>query len=178
MLRKASVSVLALVACTSLAAAADFNGPSYRGSLKDDDAAPAAHSWTGFYVGVNGGYARGDGTVDPGHDTEFDGWAGSGQIGYNLQLGQILIGIEADYQWPISRTASSSCRQVDLRACGGTSVRPDSDKRRPGRSPRVRRNPRQAVRLGDRVGSISARAEEPLTPNILELLNLSKSCVH
>jgi len=158
MLRKASVSVLALVACTSLAAAADFNGPSYRGSLKDDDAAPAAHSWTGFYVGVNGGYARGDGTVDPGHDTEFDGWAGSGQIGYNLQLGQILIGIEADYQW------------ADLK--DSFIVLPT------GRSPRVRRKLLSAPYSFVAAGSISARAEEPLTPNILELLNLSKSCVH
>ena len=47
-----------------------------------------------------------------------------------------------------------------------------------GRSPRVRRNQMIPLEAAAYFGSISARAEEPLTSKVLELLYLSKSCVH
>jgi outer membrane immunogenic protein len=115
MLFRTSASVIALVACTSLAAAADLNGPSYGGSLKDDYAAPAAHNWGGVYIGANLGYAWGDlkvrdmnytyqeppqlaGPLEGTAKLSTDGWFGGAQIGYNLQSGRFVIGVEADIQ--------------------------------------------------------------------------------
>ncbi len=50
--------------------------------------------WTGLYVGLHGGpgWAK-DNVLDT------NGWAGGIQAGYNLQLGAIVAGIEADYTW-------------------------------------------------------------------------------
>jgi len=111
MLFRTSASVIALVACTSFAAAADLGGPSYGGSLKDDFVAHASHSWSGFYVGLNGGYAWGnfnigsvasddpeDENVPPASKISTDGWLGGGQIGFNVQSGRFVFGLEADWQ--------------------------------------------------------------------------------
>jgi outer membrane immunogenic protein len=89
---------VALAAGISTAAYADGYGPgpSY---------APRYNpTWTGFYVGVNGGYAWSD------YSDQFSvpavsfgglapkGGFGGGQIGYNWQAGHILLGVEADIQ--------------------------------------------------------------------------------
>ena len=85
-------------------------------------AAPAAPppTWTGFYIGINGGGAWG--TVDPhardiGPDSFFAGgnvpavlFGGSqsintsgalagGQIGYLYQSGPVILGVEASFDW-------------------------------------------------------------------------------
>lgn len=67
-------------------------------------------SWTGFYIGANGGYGWGssvgtityttnlgatDTSAGPGGAT---GWFGGGQIGYNWQTGPFVLGVEADIQ--------------------------------------------------------------------------------
>lgn len=69
----------------------------------------AVSSWTGFYLGLHGGYAWGDSTatavtgnanfpvgstVSSGHP---DGGLFGAQIGYNYQISQWLIGLEGDY---------------------------------------------------------------------------------
>lgn len=71
------------------------------------DDAPAAYSWRGFYVGLNGGYAWGStdpvivsggaasgalAAIDP------EGWLGGAQLGYNAQFGNFVLGAEADLQ--------------------------------------------------------------------------------
>lgn len=65
-----------------------------------------AFSWTGFYVGANVGYGWGDADHLAGptsgtgiNDLDIDGWLGGGQIGYNWQINQFVIGGEADLQW-------------------------------------------------------------------------------
>jgi outer membrane immunogenic protein len=62
-------------------------------------------SWTGFYVGVNGGYGFGrsswsDQTVgaDSGRFNTHGALLG-GQLGYNWQLGSVVFGIETDADW-------------------------------------------------------------------------------
>jgi outer membrane immunogenic protein len=73
-----------------------------------------SHNWTGFYAGVNAGYGWGNG------DTSFDplpsavafanlapttlrpnpgGLIGGLQVGYNLQSGRLVWGIETDFQF-------------------------------------------------------------------------------
>lgn len=63
------------------ASAADIARPVYK-------APPvvAAYNWTGFYVGIHGGYAWGDlntGAFAGSHSV--DGWFGGGQLGWNWQ---------------------------------------------------------------------------------------------
>ena len=91
----AAVSTLVL---TQFASAADM-------PVKAPLAPPAVipYSWTGFYVGINGGYSWGPWhstdlsgvTVDP----KVDGWLGGLQAGYNWQIDQRwVIGLEGDIQ--------------------------------------------------------------------------------
>lgn len=63
--------------------------------------APQSHAqvfgtgpWTGLYVGAHGGYGWAQDS-----DPSLNGWAGGLQVGYNLQLGSALVGIEGDYTW-------------------------------------------------------------------------------
>lgn len=86
---------------------------------------PAYRPWTGFYIGVSGGYGWGAdrdsdvklnpiGTPDPGNglpstfldvgvnkiptslNSRADGLIGGGHVGYNLQSGVLVMGIVAD----------------------------------------------------------------------------------
>jgi outer membrane immunogenic protein len=105
-------SILALGAGGS-ALAADVRLPVYK-------APPpvAVYSWTGFYVGGNIGYSWGkadtdvaipgftvDGTFDldiPGatvsDSSKLKGIIGGGQVGYNVQTGYWVFGLELDWQ--------------------------------------------------------------------------------
>src|SRR5690606_29442727 len=119
MCKKSISSIFALVALTGYAGAADLGGPSYEGSLKDDYVAPVAHSWTGFYVGANIGWAWSgnitaaltpanaatqkflddaitEGWVPSKHEGKADGVIGGVQAGYNWQSGSVVFGLEAD----------------------------------------------------------------------------------
>jgi len=82
-------------------------------AVKAPPPAPApVPTWTGFYVGVNGGYGW-SASNDPvvvnfpseaivGRVSTFklepEGGFGGGQIGYNVQRGNIVFGVEADIQ--------------------------------------------------------------------------------
>ena len=64
-----------------------------------------AFTWTGFYVGVNGGYATTDiearGVVlsrDLSVSLGPNGFVGGAQAGYNHQIGSVVLGLEADIQ--------------------------------------------------------------------------------
>jgi outer membrane immunogenic protein len=72
------------------------------------------YSWTGFYVGINGGYGWGnaDTDFDPGPtvhsfgalapttlNPDPDGFVGGGQIGFNWQCNKwFVLGLESDFQ--------------------------------------------------------------------------------
>ena len=68
-------------------------------------AAPV-YSWTGFYLGLNGGYSWGrsstDFTVTGGTvgsvSRDLNGGLGGGQIGYNWQVQTFVFGVELDIQ--------------------------------------------------------------------------------
>jgi outer membrane immunogenic protein len=75
-------------------------------------AAPPVFSWSGLYVGLNGGYHVGrydNAAVAPGAGDGPDGTSGrtspaggvfGGQIGYNWQVMPTwLLGVEGDFQW-------------------------------------------------------------------------------
>jgi outer membrane immunogenic protein len=58
------------------------------------------YNWTGFYVGVNGGYGFGKSkwsSLPSGFDVK--GGMFGGQLGYNWQFGQFVYGLEGDVDW-------------------------------------------------------------------------------
>jgi outer membrane immunogenic protein len=59
--------------------------------------APPAFTWTGFYIGVNGGWGF-SGTQNNSFGNINGGLVG-GTIGYNYQMGQFVIGYEGDVDW-------------------------------------------------------------------------------
>lgn len=91
------VAALGLLAAGA-ASAADL--PSRKGPVEAPIYAPM-FTWTGFYVGANAGYAWGqiDSTgLGVLNFNDPDGFTGGGQIGYNYQMGQFVLGLEADFQ--------------------------------------------------------------------------------
>jgi outer membrane immunogenic protein len=99
-MRKFSISLLSAIALIVPAAASAADMPV---KARPMTAAPA-FSWTGIYVGANAGYAWGDttGTFFTGAPGNYNinGPLAGGQIGGNYQFANnIVIGLEADYQW-------------------------------------------------------------------------------
>jgi outer membrane immunogenic protein len=96
-MRKWLVAAAIAALSISSAAAADLSRPMYT------KAPPpvAAFDWTGFYIGANIGYGFGhaDGTtLGVSGSEDLNGVLGGGQIGYNWQVGNWILGIEADGQ--------------------------------------------------------------------------------
>lgn len=97
MIKKTLLASAILVATISATQAADVD-------------AATAFDWTGFYAGVHGGYGvpSFDGAFDTGElpgdpesvtygdDINADGLMGGIQAGYNHQINNIVVGIEAD----------------------------------------------------------------------------------
>ena len=124
-MKKILLSSVALATMAGAALAADL--PSRRVAPAPYVAVPV-FTWTGFYVGVNAGYGFSDsnnrnfgfngpltavgptatpvvafpGTVfgnNGANGQNRDGFVGGGQIGYNYQFGNIVVGVEADIQY-------------------------------------------------------------------------------
>lgn len=93
----ASVAAFGIIAAGA-ASAADL--PSRKGPIAAPVYIPPVFTWTGFYVGGNAGYGWGNvnanGFANVG---DLDGFVGGGQIGYNYQMGQFVLGLEADLQY-------------------------------------------------------------------------------
>ena len=99
----AGAAVLTLIVFSSSLAHAD-------GMPGSPEPAYAPFSWTGFYIGANGGYGN---TYDRIENIDLSsnlgfaaatrgvqpqGGFGGGQLGYNWQQGPLLLGVEADLQ--------------------------------------------------------------------------------
>lgn len=91
---------------------------------------PPPPSWTGFYIGANGGTGWGTTSTSvnvgqtlalngipgvnltvPLSQTSLNGWLAGGQIGYNYQIGNFLVGIEGEADWA-NLTGTSPCVAV------------------------------------------------------------------
>lgn len=122
MLKRILLGSVALGALASTALAADL--PSRRAPVPY--VAVPVFTWTGFYIGGNLGYAFSSdsnvfttgqaaanvanvaGGARPGVvRLDQDGFSGGGQIGYNYQFGNIVLGVEADAAYTdLSRTTT------------------------------------------------------------------------
>jgi len=122
-MRKLLIVGAAVAVLATPALAADLARPVYKAPPAPP---PPALSWTGFYIGLNGGYGWNDATgrstcVTPGgvfFGAGCDAGAGNivkpagglfgGQIGYNMQSGPIVYGLESDIQWSDIRDSVSA----------------------------------------------------------------------
>ena len=110
-----------LLALVTSASAADMASPTYVKTAPTVTAMPLAYDWSGFFAGVNGGYAWSRTSVNSVPNSSFvtdfpapsafiianqprgldrNGFTGGGQLGYNAQLGSIVYGVEADINYP------------------------------------------------------------------------------
>ena len=87
-------------------------------------------SWTGFYIGANGGYGWGHQNVNIAGTPPFDAFVGSAidpviaanpngflgglQAGYNYQFNSVLLGVESDLDW-----SDIQKKQTDNRTAAG-----------------------------------------------------------
>lgn len=105
MLRRLILASAGVLALTAAASAADMYVPgpvAGPGGYKDG---PWLPTWAGFYAGVQGGWSQID---DKQHlssptfalaiDNPADGGVFGGHIGYNLQSGRVVYGVEADFE--------------------------------------------------------------------------------
>ncbi|WOH63081.1 porin family protein [Bradyrhizobium sp. BWA-3-5] len=130
-MKKLAITATALVLGTASASAADLAARPY---TKAPVPVAAVYNWTGFYIGVNGGYAWNDSqdvavsgspliTAAQPLTVPFavrglkpEGGLAGGTVGYNWQFGRGLVGIEADFDWADIRDS----RFIDLPAAGPT----------------------------------------------------------
>jgi outer membrane immunogenic protein len=108
-----------LAACAALLAAATAAPATAADLPVPFKAAPsyaAPFNWSGFYVGINGGYGWGRSNwTDPvaavtTGDFNLTGAMAGGTVGYNLQMGQFVLGFEGDVDasW-MKGTDSTAC---------------------------------------------------------------------
>lgn len=100
--RAAFLAVVASSACVQAASAADLGGPSRRPIHDGPSTYGPAFTWTGLYIGAHVGYGWSDADwqfdATPGVSTNHSGSGAlaGGQIGYNIQTGRMVFGVEAD----------------------------------------------------------------------------------
>jgi outer membrane immunogenic protein len=123
-LAAACLAAACVVASAISAQAADLpaqsNSPPY---YKAPSGPP--FNWTGFYAGINGGFAWGRSSwsdpvvgADSGKFNTSGGLVG-GQLGYNWQTGSVVLGIETDADWMSIKGSSAGTGGVCLGEGGG-----------------------------------------------------------
>ncbi|HEV7256019.1 MAG TPA: outer membrane protein [Mesorhizobium sp.] len=109
-MKKLLIAAALLAGASSTALAAD--------AIVDIPEAPIAivdtFTWTGFYVGLHAGYGFGDTETEyyigddafgntagfePNQDYDIDGFLGGVQVGYNHQINNLVLGVEADFSF-------------------------------------------------------------------------------
>jgi outer membrane immunogenic protein len=99
-LSRAGFAAAALLIAPIAAQSADLNRGSYKAPAYS---APAYANWTGFYVGINGGYGFGksswSGAGFTTGDFDVKGAQAGGTAGYNFQTGVWVWGLEGDFDW-------------------------------------------------------------------------------
>lgn len=71
---------------------------------------PAYATWSGFYVGVNGGYGFGKSDwTDPADSLSPKGFLGGATLGYNMQTGTWVWGVEGDIDYTSMKGTDDAC---------------------------------------------------------------------
>lgn len=93
---RAVLPALCGIGLISVANAADLS-PAYKAGTASAAVATTVANWTGLYIGGNIGYGWGKLTFANG-GMRPSGINGGGQIGYNYQVDNFVLGIEGDFQ--------------------------------------------------------------------------------
>jgi outer membrane immunogenic protein len=104
---KKILAASALSLLPTLALAADL--PRRSMALAPSPVAAPLFTWTGFYAGANAGYGWGEtrfGRTYSGK-TDVDGPTVGAQLGYNHQVGMVVMGLEGDLGWANVKGAST-----------------------------------------------------------------------
>jgi outer membrane immunogenic protein len=106
--------LISLLAAHGAGAADVGSRPVYKAAPAALPPLPAAYNWTGFYLGINAGGAFGTSRwTAPGADTgnfDINGAMVGGTIGYNVQAGPAVWGLEADANYTdISGSTNVNC---------------------------------------------------------------------
>ena len=126
MKRMLFAGALSLFAATPAAFAADLPaGPPAQAPAAYVPVVTPVYNWSGIYIGINGGYSFGStdwssptaGVVGTGTFNTNGGLVG-GTAGFNFQSGQIVYGIEGDWDWAGIKGTSSSATAT-IGACPG-----------------------------------------------------------
>lgn len=90
-------SVLLLAPAAALAA----DLPRRSAAVAPAPYAAPVFAWSGPYAGLNAGYAWGDSKLSSGRtgSADVDGWLAGAQLGYNHQIGSMVVGVEGDVNW-------------------------------------------------------------------------------
>jgi outer membrane immunogenic protein len=117
-MKRVVLACVGIAALGGVAAAADLPPSSAVPSYKAPAVyAPPAYTWSGLYLGINGGGAWGRSSwTTPGSFNTTGGFVG-GTIGYNYQMDQAVLGIEGDIDWANINgsvsCAAGSCKTND-----------------------------------------------------------------
>ena len=114
------IAVLILIGLTQMATAGPERLLSGK-EMKEVAPAPAPEcNWTGFYIGLEGGYGGGNlkWTVQDQKtfpettiiEHQQEGFFGGGELGYNFQIGRFVVGAEGDFSYS-DVTAHTSMNQ-------------------------------------------------------------------
>jgi outer membrane immunogenic protein len=106
MLKKCVGRALAGMALLVLAGTANADGP-YRpgpGPGMVILEPPPIFTWSGFYIGGNIGAAWANSTLTDqlttsSYTTDHNGFIGGGQLGFNYQIRNLVLGVEWDFDW-------------------------------------------------------------------------------
>jgi outer membrane immunogenic protein len=90
-MKKLLLASVGVVAMATAATAADLPA---RYPTKAPAYVVPLYNWTGFYLGAHVGWGWAD--FDGGKD---NGFVGGGQLGFNYQINQFVIGVEGDVSW-------------------------------------------------------------------------------
>jgi outer membrane immunogenic protein len=112
-MKRLFLACVGVAALTGAAAAADLYRPAPAPYYKAPAYAPA-YTWSGFYIGVNGGWGWGSSSWDsvsaPTGDFDISGGVVGGTLGYNYQFQQAVLGVEGDVDWSdIDGTTFANC---------------------------------------------------------------------
>jgi len=108
-MKRLFLAAAALVALAGLASAADLP-PGPTPYYKAPAFVPPLYTWSGFYLGVNGGGGLGRSAWDTTNAFNISGGLVGGTIGYNYQFGHAVVGAEGDIDWSgIKGSTSGGC---------------------------------------------------------------------
>ncbi len=97
-MKRLFLACVGVVALAGTAAAADLPRPAPMLSPQAPVYAPA-YTWSGFYLGVNGGGGWGRSSWSSTGPFNISGGLVGGTVGYNYQVGQAVLGVEGDIDY-------------------------------------------------------------------------------